>query len=282
MVAHLKNKVKTILKNHTLKKDDFVLDIGSNDATTLKYYPCETRRIGFDPIGEKFKENYNNIELINDYFSYELCKINKIKNVKIINSFAMFYDLEDPNKFCRDISKIIDKEKGILILEQCYLPLMLKNNCYDTICHEHLAYYSLTQINFLAERNNLKVVDFEKNNINGGSFSVVIAHKSSNLKIDKSVKLTLKKEMKFTELTEFKKFSKNVATQKKKLIKLINDLKFKKKKIFAIGASTKGNVILQYCNLNSKDVKSIGEVNKNKFNKITPSAWIEIIDEEEV
>ena len=141
----------------------------------------------------------------------------------------MFYDLENPNKFCRDISKIIDKEKGILILEQCYLPLMLKNNCYDTICHEHLAYYSLTQINFLAERNNLKVVDFEKNNINGGSFSVVIAHKSSNLKIDKSVKLTLKKEIKFKELTEFKKFSKNVATQKKKLIELINNLKKKKK-----------------------------------------------------
>jgi hypothetical protein len=194
----------------------------------------------------------------------------------------MFYDLENPNKFCNDISKIIDKDSGILVLEQCYLPLMLANNCYDTICHEHLAYYSLTQISYLAAKNDLKVINFEKNNVNGGSFSVVIAHRLSKQKINASVKLTLKKEIRFKELSIFKRFANNVVNQKKKLRELIKELNLKQKKVFAIGASTKGNVILQYCELNSKNIKWIGEVNKNKFNKKTPGSWINIIDENEL
>ncbi len=282
MVEHLRKKVRVVLKKFSIKRNDFILDIGSNDATTLSFYPKSTRRIGFDPIGNKFKENYKNMKLINDYFSYELCKKHKIQNVKVINSFAMFYDLEDPNKFCNDISKIIDKDSGILVLEQCYLPSMLANNCYDTICHEHLAYYSLTQINYLAAKNNLKVINFEKNNINGGSFSVIIAHKLSKKKISTSVKITLKKEVRYKELSIFKKFANDVVNHKKKLRELINELNLKKKKVFAIGASTKGNVILQYCELNSKNIKWIGEVNQNKFKKKTPGSWINIIDENEL
>ena len=221
--------------------------------------------------------------LIPNFFNFE--NYNKVekKKAKIITSFSMFYDVEDPIHFCNDISKVIDKKEGIWILEQSYMPTMLDKTSYDTICHEHLTYYSLTQIDWIVKKCNLKIIDFETNKVNGGSFSITVCHQENKkYEVKNIIKKILNKEKKYQDMTIFKKFANNVLNQKKKLKNILTELKTKNFSISALGASTKGNVILQYCNLDSSIINYVGEVNKDKFSCYTPGTSIPIISENEL
>ena len=283
MINHLKSKITNILKNYKLKTGDIVIDIGSNDATTLSFYSKNYKRIGFDPIGEKFKNKYKDMLLIPSFFNFK--NYNKIekRKAKIITSFSMFYDVEDPIHFCNDISKVIDKKEGIWILEQSYMPTMLDKTSYDTICHEHLTYYSLTQIDWIVKKCNLQIIDFETNKVNGGSFSITVCHQENKkYKVKNIIKKTLNKEKKYKDMKIFKKFAKDVLNQKKKLKNILAELKTKNFSISALGASTKGNVILQYCDLDFSIINYVGEVNKDKFSCYTPGTSIPIISENEL
>jgi NDP-4-keto-2,6-dideoxyhexose 3-C-methyltransferase len=183
MVNHLRAKVARILDRVRPAAGELVVDIGSNDGTTLSAYPADLRLVGMDPTAAKFAKYYPpHIELIADFFSAALLKRTVPgSKAKVVTSFAMFYDLESPVDFAREVADVLDPRDGIWVFEQSYMPLMLERNAYDTICHEHLEYYGLRQVMWIAERAGLKVVDVELNDVNGGSFSVVAAHRSSRL-----------------------------------------------------------------------------------------------------
>ena len=174
MSAHLKGIAQRVQETVDFDPGDVVLDIGSNDATLLKCYEMKgLRRIGIDPTGQQFSEYYtDNIELVGDYFtSSNYLSISPNRKAKAITSIAMFYDLETPMRFVEDIRQILDPD-GIWVFEQSYMPTMLKLNSFDTVCHEHLEYYALKQIDWLLNNNRLRIFDVEFNDINGGSFRV--------------------------------------------------------------------------------------------------------------
>ena len=286
MVKHLKSKVKDILNLKILNSKDLIIDIGSNDATTLLSYPKKKYQlVGIDPTGIKFSSYYPKyIKLISDFFSYKGLK-KKIgnKKAKVITSFAMFYDLENPVQFAKEIYQSLDDD-GIWSFEQSYLPSMLKANSFDTICHEHLEFYYLKQILWITEKANLKVIDVSLNDVNGGSFSVIAAKKNSNIEVNnKSINklLNLEKKLKLENITVYNKFRKNVEIAKKKLVEFLKIQKTKGKKIYGLGASTKGNVLLQYFNIDKNLVSFIGEVNKDKLNCYTPGTKIPMILEDD-
>ena len=169
MVSHLRSKISFLESKSTLSPGDVVIDIGSNDCTTLKSYETQSlRRIGIDPTGVKFQSYYpDDIELITDFFPCEdLSKTLRGSKAKIITSIAMFYDLDNPIKFAQEVSNHLDKF-GIWYLEQSYMPSMLRYNSYDTICHEHYEYYSLQNIIDILKQAELKVIDVQLNSVNG-------------------------------------------------------------------------------------------------------------------
>ena len=282
MVNHLKKNVQDLKKY--LSSKDIVIDIGSNDATTLNFFEKKFRKYGFDPSAKKFLKNYkDNSKLICDFFNFKSIKKLKLANkVKLITSFAMFYDLENPIAFAKNIEKTLGKD-GIWCLEQSYLPSMLKTNAFDTICHEHLEYYSLKQIENIMSKSGLKVFDVSLNKANGGSFNCKVCKKKSSYKVKKSV-FNLRKYEKnfFSEKNIYKKFVKRVNKINIDLIKVIKKFIKSGKKIYIIGASTKGNVLLQYFGINSKYITGIGEVNKEKYNHFTPGTNIKILPEKKV
>ena len=285
MFNHLKYKVKKLLRKVKLKSNDTVIDIGSNDGTFLSFFSKKMNLIGVDPTIKKFSKYYRkDIKKFSSFFSYENLK-NKIKaKAKLITSIAMFYDLEDPVKFANDVNKMLD-EDGVWHLELSYMPSMLKNTSYDTICHEHLEYYSLTSIKYILDKSNFKIIDIEFNEINGGSFALSLAKKNSNYMEEKKIVtwlLAKEKLLKVNELSTFKEFFKKCKEQKKILRNLLISLKKSGKKVYGYGASTKGNVILQFCNIDNKLVKKIGEVNPYKFNSYTPGTKIKIISEKKL
>ncbi|MDP3731898.1 MAG: class I SAM-dependent methyltransferase [Candidatus Omnitrophota bacterium] len=286
MVTHLQNKVNKIEKTIDLVQGDLVLDIGSNDGTLLGAYTNKRLiLVGIDPIGEKFKEYCPSyIQVIPYFFSAKIIK-NYFgnKKAKIITSIAMFYDLQSPIEFMQEIRELLD-DNGVWILEQSYLPTMLEMNAYDTICHEHLEYYCLKQLKWMADRVGLKIIDVELNNINGGSFSVTVTKSNSPYYEKGSIVdkiLSEEKRRELFELKPYKEFSERVLKHREELVKFIKNERDKNKKFIGYGASTKGNVILQFCNLTEKEIPLIAEVNKDKFGCFTPGTLIPIISEAE-
>jgi hypothetical protein len=285
MVRHLTNKIKTLENLVKLSKSDLVVDIGSNDATSLKAYTTTCKKLGIDPTGIKFREYYtDDIDLIPDFFSAEVfTKKYPDEKAKIVTSIAMFYDLEDPTAFVKDIEAILS-DHGIWHFEQSYMPSMLRSNAYDTVCHEHLEFYSFNVIKNLLEHCGLRVIDVQMNAINGGSFAVTACKKNAAYRSNHPViewMLRQEDDMRIDTPKPYRNFEEKVFLHRKNLLELIEALISEGKTIFGYGASTKGNVLLQFCGLTSKHISCIADVNKDKFGCFTPGTHIPIISEEE-
>ncbi len=285
MVRHLVNKVNWLEAKVALSVGDVVLDIGSNDATTLKaYQTAGLRRIGVDPTGSQFASYYTDgIELVPDFFSAQgFQSLAGQAKAKIVTSISMFYDLEDPVNFARQVASVLDTD-GLWHLEQSYLPSMLRANSYDTICHEHLEYYSLSAIQKIMVAAGLKVVDVSFNDVNGGSFSVSVAHEN-NKSIDVNhavIEWVLEQEnrMGLGKMNIYQDFARRVLEHRDDLQRLIRKLNAAGKTVLGYGASTKGNVMLQFCGFTAEDIPAIAEVNPDKFGHVTPGSHIPIVSE---
>lgn len=285
MVQHLQQKMKMLENLVKLKPSDLMIDIGSNDATLLKACSGKYLKVGIDPTGKKFEKYYtNDLVLIPDFFSAKTYKnLFSKKKAKLITSIAMFYDLEKPKEFVNDVRACLADE-GIWHFEQSYMPSMLRTNAYDTICHEHLEFYSFKVIKDLLSMCGMRVVDVEMNSINGGSFAVTACKNNASYISNKPIinwLLKQEKDMELEKLKPYREFEKKVYRHRENLRGLINALVHDGKKIIGYGASTKGNVLLQFCGLGIKHIPYIAEVNSEKFGSYTPGTKIPIISENE-
>ena len=285
MSNHVKNVVKKISKIAKLKNGDNVLDIASNDGTLLRNYNSKIKTWGIDPILIKFKKEYKKINhKISNFFDYKLIlKKNKKTKFKIITALSVFYDLENPNIFLNGIKRLLHKD-GIFYLEFQDLMMIIKHNMFDTICHEHLEYYSVTFINKLLKKHNLRIFDHSYNDINGGSSAYLISHNNSKYKTNQNkINKILLKEKRFgiEKVSTYKKFKRKINSLKQKLNLKIKKIIKNKKIIHGYAASTKGNVLLQYYNLDNKKIKFISDRNTKKENLYTPGSNIKIISEKD-
>jgi NDP-4-keto-2,6-dideoxyhexose 3-C-methyltransferase len=285
MTNHVKKLVKTINNICNLKKDEVVLDIASNDGTLLSYYSPKLTKVGVDPLINKYKKNYKNVDYKHSSFFAKKILNKKIlkKKVRVITALSVFYDLKKPNTFLKEISSIINQHDGIFVLEHADLLSIIKNNLFDTICHEHLAYYSVHIISDMCKKNNLHIFDIEKNNINGGSTRFYICHKQAKYKIlsKKIAKfLQTEKKNKIDKLETYKKFFLRISAIKKELNSFLLRKKQQGKKIHGYGASTKGNLLLQYFDIGKNIITKIAERNPNKVGSFTPGLKIPIVSEQ--
>jgi 2-polyprenyl-3-methyl-5-hydroxy-6-metoxy-1,4-benzoquinol methylase len=285
MTNHLEKIYKNLITKKFINNTSSVLDIGSNDGTFLNFFKKTNILYGIDPTSNKFKNFYKpHIKRINNFFSLENVKknIKKSQNQKfdLISSIAMFYDVNNPNNFCTDIFKLL-KPNGIWVLELSYFPLLLKNLTYDQICHEHVTYLTLSIFKKIAENNNFKIVEVLLNEINGGSIQIICAKKYSKRKVysQKKIELILKDE-KNIKLKSYQNFNKRISNLKKQVNLFF--LKNKKKTIYGYGASTKGNIVLNYCNITNKNLKYICDANILKMGLFTPGSNIKIISKKEM
>lgn len=283
MRTHLLQYQHEILSKVDLNDGDTIVDIGSNDSTMLQYYSPNMKRIGVDPTGSQFKQYYGEVELIPTYFN-----VDNFKNVygdlkaKVVSSISMFYDLPDPVQFAKDIYEVL-ADDGIWTCEQSYMPLMIKTNSLDTICHEHLEYYGLTQVKRIADMANFKIVDVVFNDCNGGSFRVYFAKQPCSAYVEsiERVNSIIKSEVDMGIMTDelYVNFMKNCDKEVQKLREFIEHVQSSGQTICVYGASTKGNCLLQYANLGERQLRYAVERNPKKIGKMT-STGIEIISEE--
>ncbi|HEV7660397.1 MAG TPA: class I SAM-dependent methyltransferase [Allosphingosinicella sp.] len=286
MVAHLRQKVERIGGLVELAPGDLVVDIGSNDSTTLQAYTQPgVELVGIDPTGAKFRDYYpDHIGLIADFFSAGLIhKRFPGRKAKVVTSFSMFYDLEAPLEFMRQVHDIL-ADDGIWVFEQSYMPAMLRTNSYDTVCHEHLEFYALRQIEWMAARVGFTIVDVEFNEVNGGSFSITVARTERGDEMSPEARRVLEAEKAagLDDLEPYRAFADRVDRSRDALRAFLTAAQADGRTVAALGASTKGNVLLQYCGLTESDIVAVGEVNEEKFGHFTPGSWIPIVPEAEL
>ncbi len=271
----LKDIYKSISKLKVLKKNDVVLDIGANDGELLKNFKKKNIiTVGCEPANNLIKQLKKNCNyVLNDFWDFKkfekISKKFKIKKPKVITAIGMFYDLENPMKFIKDISDSLDQD-GVFIAQLMCLKSMLNQNDLGNICHEHLEFYTFKSLKYLFENNGLKIFKVEENDINGGSYRIFCKKniaKSINYKENTSIKYV-------------KKFLKRVEDNKQKLTKFIKKQSLDKKKVFIYGASTKGNTLLQYYKIDNKIVPYAAERSPEKIGKYTIGSGIKIISEE--
>jgi NDP-4-keto-2,6-dideoxyhexose 3-C-methyltransferase len=259
-----------------LKPGDVVLDIGANDGTMLATYTVEgIRRVGCEPADNLIEMLKKNTQYVmHDFWNYErymgLANQWGFGKAKVITAIGMFYDLEDPNKFIKDAQMALT-EDGIFVAQLMCLAPMIEKNDLGNICHEHLEYYSLESLKYLFETNGLEMFRIEENNINGGSYRIFARHyKGTGIKFKE----------KYTR-DDILKFAKRIENNRKLCVEFIKTEVGKGKKVYVYGASTKGNVILQYYGLDNTLITAAAERSPEKWGKYTIGSWIPIISEEE-
>jgi hypothetical protein len=287
MVEHLRAKVEELRRLIPLRTGDVIVDIGSNDGTTLSFYiPDKHVLVGFDPSAVKFREYYrNDMRLIADFFSAEAFRseFGRSTKAKVVTSLAMFYDLEAPLDFMRQVEEIL-ADDGVWHFEQSYLPSMLEATAYDTICHEHLEYYAVRQIKWMTDRAGLKIIALTLNNVNGGSFAITVAKRNAPYpEADALVARYLNQEEQqgLNSPEAYELFRDRVLRHRDELLKHLQALRSSGRMVMGYGASTKGNVLLQFCKLDEGTLSGIAEVNEHKFGCYTPGTRIPIISEAE-
>jgi SAM-dependent methyltransferase len=293
-LADIANKAETLIH---LREGEAVVDIGCNDGTLLAMYRTGgIRKVGFDPaenlavfsrkVADKLVVGFFDSETFGTDPELSGCR------PKVVTSIAMFYDLEDPNRFVSDVKAVMDPE-GLWVVQMSYLPLMLKTNEFGNICHEHLEYYSLTSFEYLLERHGFAVVDVELNDINGGSIRTYIRNRNADptrfadatyrelaarrvqeLR-DHEVRLGLE------DIDVYREFAVWVNRIREDVVGFVKEKVGRGKKVYVYGASTKGNTLLQYFGLDHTLITAAAERNPDKWGKVTVGTHIPIVSEEE-
>lgn len=297
MTNELRGIVKDITTLHKLNKDDLWLDIACNDGTLLKFVPNEVKKLGIDPAEDSFLKESKKVadDVIQDYFSYKTFQKSKFKDQKasVVTCIAMFYDLDEPLPFLKDVYKVLDDE-GLFVMQMSYTPLMLQQHAFDNICHEHIYYWSLLSIQKVLKAAKFKVVDCVMNDTNGGSFRLYIKKQTADMTrfgsapyrdiCDVRVQTILgwEKRSSLTSKKTWKKFFKQIEKLKKQTVNFIKKEKAKGKIICGYGASTKGNTLLQYFGLDNQLITAIAERSPYKYGHKTIGTNIPIISEEDM
>ncbi|MBI2062855.1 MAG: methyltransferase domain-containing protein [Candidatus Yanofskybacteria bacterium] len=296
MTNELKQIAEPVQNQMSLKKGDVFIDIGCNDGTLFKFVDPRIIRVGFDPTKNVSEEAKKHASLvIQDYFNYAAYKKSRYgnKKAKVVTSIAMFYDLENPHIFVKNIHKILEKD-GLWVIQMSYLPLMLKQLAFDNICHEHLEYYTLTSLKHLLDSHDFQIVDCQLNDVNGGSFRVYVRKNRADptkfatapyrdvaLHRVESI-LAHEKTLGLGKSKTYSDFYQKINDLKIKTVNFIKQERGKGKTTWGYGASTKGNTLLQWFGLDNTLIEGIAERSPKKFGHKTVGTNIPIYSEEEM
>lgn len=281
MVSSLKDIVECIKARVDLKDGDTVVDIGANDGTMLSLYKVPgLNKVAVEPSFNIPKVVDDNVVWVNDYFTAKA--VGDLK-AKVITAIAMFYDLPSPRTFVKDVASILS-DGGIFVVQLTDLVSMLRVNAFDNICHEHLEYYTFTNLQNIFATAGLEIFDVSFNDVNGGSIRVYAGFSGKHTLNKENIDLALqlqKDTLKDDPEDALRIFKILIDAIKRQTVIFLEDARGLVLSVMGLGASTKGNTLLQYFEIDDFLIRAIAEVNPDKYGKVTLGTSIPIIEEKE-
>jgi len=267
------DNLESITKAVTINDGDIVLDIGANDGTLLSFYPDTVTRVGCDPAKNIHNELVKHTDImIPDFFNWDnwIRHVGLTRRANVITTVAMFYDLDDPNAFVQDIVRVLSKD-GVWLCQLMTARPMLDSNDLGNIIHEHIEYYSYKSLVTLMERHGLEIYKVRENDINGGSYQLFIRHYNTG-SVDFQEDISSERISAWAD---------NIATNRTDTMEFIHREVANGKKIYIMGASTKGNTIMQYYGLDSDTITGAAEIHPDKVGKYLVGSSIPIVHEDD-
>jgi NDP-4-keto-2,6-dideoxyhexose 3-C-methyltransferase len=281
MASHLEGLVRRVVDCARPRAGDVVLDIGCNDGTLLNAYGAGAGliRIGIDPSSAKFASKFQgDIRVVYDFFSE--ARVRSLigdRQCRIITSIAMFYDLDDPIGLMREVRALLAPD-GVWALELSYQPLLLTRLTYDQVCHEHVTYPALTQMMWMAKRAGLRILDVNFNDVNGGSFFLFVGRDDGPYQPDTAtIERVLGAERPLQTEAPYARFRNRVQAHRDEIRHFLTLARAAGKRVCGYGASTKGNIVMNYCGVTRGDISAIGDRNPEKDGLTTPGTRIPIV-----
>ena len=271
---HFKTIAKKLSKKIKLNTNSFVVEAGSNDGTFLSEIKkfSNAKVLGIDPSENVSKlAKKKNINTITNFFNLKTARFltNKYSKADLFYGANVFNHADNPINFLKAAKEII-KSNGLIVIEVPDLESLIKKVGFDTIYHEHRNYFSKNSLNKLFLKQKIKIIKIEKINYMAGSLRVYAQKNFTNVKRVKIKTINLKKII---------RFERNMLIIKSKINEFIYKMKSQNKIIAGVGAATKGNTLLNYCNLTSNHIDFILDRSKLKIGKYTPGSCIKIVDE---
>lgn len=289
MRQHLQSLARETEGILPLRAGEIVVDIGANDGTTLLAFESPgIVRVGFEPSDVRPADPGHGIEYLPTFFEADAFRAALPgKRARLITSIAMFYDVDDPLRFCREIAEVLD-EDGLWLIELGYWGAVLGNNGFDSICHEHLGYYTLATLQWLCRKAGFDLYDVSFNDSNGGSLRVLLSRSGSarrppprNLdRIEEA--LQRERDRGVLDAVRLARFREAALTIRRDLRRTLDQAAREGRAVYGYGASTKGNVLLQYCGIGPRDLVAIADRNPAKWGRRTLGTRIPICSEEEM
>lgn len=286
IVDHFQKYAQDIYKEFLQKNNSpFVVEIGSNDGSLLKEFKkLNVQILGIEPATNLSDlANHSNITTKNTFFSSEISKeIVKTRNASVVVANNVIAHVEDLQDLMHGIQILIGDD-GVFIFEVPYLVDLLKNLEFDTIYHEHLSYFSILPLLQLVKQFGLEIFDIRKQSVHGGTLRIFVS-KKNNFKINDSISafINSENELGLNKNLIYNNFSLSVMNLKNQLKELLQKLKQEKKSLFGYGASAKGNVLLNYCNIDNQLLDFIVDTTPTKQNKFTPGTHIPVFPPEKI
>jgi len=274
IVDNLQSIVHDVSQEVNLQQGDIVLDIGANDGTLLSFYDSDTVvRVGCDPAQNIHEELEQNCDvMIGDFFNRNNWQsaIHAEAEAKVVTTVAMFYDLDDPNGFVSDIKNILHKD-GVWLCQLMTARPMLDTNDLGNVIHEHIEYYTYKSLVNLMERHGLEIYRVNENDINGGSYQLYVRHYTTG-------SVDYLEDISAERITQW---AQNIDDNREETREFLRSAVADGKKIYIMGASTKGNTIMQYYGLDNDTIAGAAEIHPDKIGKYLVGSSIPIVHEDD-
>ena len=281
-VNHFENYAEEVISRFKLKKNSFIVDVGSNDGTCLKAFKNRGMRVlGIDAAENIAKiANNNGIETKAAFFSKALAlDIKEQYGVPdLITSHNVLAHIEDFSGVIDAITCLMG-QNSIFIFEVGYFLDVFQNLWFDTIYHEHLDYHTVAPLKEFFRSMGMELFDTKRVDIQGGSIRNFVQISGGKHKANSSIEelILLEKNEGLTNVSDLRIFQSRIDAVKSDLSQLLKDIKEKSRSIAGYGAPTKSTTLMNYFELDENLIDYIIDDNPLKQGKYSPLLHIPVV-----
>lgn len=262
-----------------LRKDDLVVDVGSNDGTLLRHFKNLGMRVfGVDPAKAIADQaNASGIPTAPAFFTREFAAVVRSTSgaATLVTANNVFAHADDLTEIALGARDLLDSEHGRFVFEVQYLVRLIEDTLFDMVYHEHLSYHSLTPLVPFFDRLGMTLVDAELVDTHGGSIRCTVAPHGGMAVTPRLLKL-LAVEAEALQSGCFEDMRRRIRLADEEMIYFLTDAKVNDLRIAGYGAPAKLTTLCHEFGIDADDIAYVVDDSPWKQGLLTPGTRIPV------